>query len=67
MATEEHPSDFDVHSTPSYLFGATFGQETDKGPLPLLTWIYSMLRDSASGPEIGLPGQILAGLLPGKH
>ncbi len=28
---------------------------------------YSMLRNSASGPGIGLPGQILAGLLPGKH
>ena len=28
---------------------------------------YSMLRNSASGPEIGLPGRILAGLLPGKH
>ncbi len=28
---------------------------------------YSMLRNSASGPEIGLPGRILAGLLPGKN
>ncbi len=26
-----------------------------------------MLRNNASGPEIGLPGRILAGLLPGKH
>ena len=26
-----------------------------------------MLRNSASGPEIKLPGLILAGLLPGKH
>ncbi len=26
-----------------------------------------MLRNSASGPEIGLPGRILAGLLPGNH
>ncbi len=26
-----------------------------------------MLRNSASGPEIGLLGRILAGLLPGKH
>ncbi len=26
-----------------------------------------MLRNSASGPEIGLPGRILVGLLPGKH
>jgi hypothetical protein len=26
-----------------------------------------MLRNSASGPEICLPGRILAGLLPGKH
>jgi hypothetical protein len=26
-----------------------------------------MLRNSASGPEIGLPGRILAGLLPGRH
>jgi hypothetical protein len=26
-----------------------------------------MLRNSASGSEIGLPGRILAGLLPGKH
>ena len=25
---------------------------------------YSMLRNNASGPEIGLPGRILAGLLP---
>ncbi len=29
--------------------------------------IYSMLRTSASGPEIGFPGRILAGLLPGKQ
>ncbi len=28
---------------------------------------YSMLRNSASGAEIGLPGRILAGLLPGKN
>ena len=28
--------------------------------------IYSMLRNSGSGPEIGPPGQILAGLPPGK-
>ncbi len=28
--------------------------------------VYSM-RISASGPDIGLPGRILAGLLPGKH
>ncbi len=28
---------------------------------------YSMLRNNASGPEIGLPGRILAGLLPEKH
>ncbi len=28
---------------------------------------YSMLHNSASGPEIGLLGWILAGLLPGKH
>ncbi len=28
---------------------------------------YFMLRNSASGPELGLPGRILAGLLPGKH
>ena len=33
------------------------------GPKPY----YSMLRNSASGPEIGLPGRILAGLLPGKN
>ena len=26
-----------------------------------------MLRINASGPEIGLPDRILAGLLPGKH
>ncbi len=26
-----------------------------------------MLRNNASGPGIGLPGRILAGLLPGKH
>ncbi len=33
------------------------------------TWVYeySMLRNSASGPEISLLGRILAGLLPGKH
>ncbi len=31
------------------------------------SWLcYSMLRNSASGPEIGLPGRILAGLQPGK-
>ncbi len=28
---------------------------------------YSMLRNRTSGKEIGLPGRILAGLLPGKH
>ncbi len=28
---------------------------------------YSMLRNSASGPEIGLPGRSLAGLQPGRH
>ena len=28
---------------------------------------YSMLRNNAPGPEIGLLGRILAGLLPGKH
>ncbi len=28
---------------------------------------YSMLCNSPSGSEIGLPGRILAGLLPGKH
>ncbi len=28
---------------------------------------YSILRNIASGPEIGLPGRILAGLLPGRH
>ena len=28
---------------------------------------YSLLRNNASGPEIGLPGRILAGLLPGRH
>ena len=28
---------------------------------------YSMFHNSASGPEIGLPSRILAGLLPGKH
>jgi hypothetical protein len=28
---------------------------------------YPMLRNSVSGPEIGLPGRILAGLLPGEH
>ncbi len=27
----------------------------------------SVLRNGASGPEIGLSGRILAGLLPGKH
>ena len=26
-----------------------------------------MLRNIASGPEIGLPGRVLAGLLPGQH
>ncbi len=29
--------------------------------------VNSMLHSGASGPEIGLPGRILAGLLPGKH
>jgi hypothetical protein len=28
---------------------------------------YSMLLNSASGPQIGLPGRILAGLLPVKY
>ncbi len=28
---------------------------------------YLVLRNSASGPESGLPGRVLAGLLPGKH
>ncbi len=28
---------------------------------------YSMLRNTASGPEIGLPGRILAGLQLGNH
>ncbi len=28
---------------------------------------YSMLCNSASGPEICLPGRVLAGPLPGKH
>ncbi len=28
---------------------------------------YSMLRNCAAGPEIGLPGRILAELLEGKH
>ncbi len=28
---------------------------------------YSMLHNNASGPSIGLPGRIWAGLLPGKH
>ncbi len=34
---------------------------------PQVSGIYSMLRNSASGSEIGLLGRILAGLLPGKH
>ncbi len=29
--------------------------------------LYYMLRNNASGPEIGLPGWILTGLLSGKH
>ncbi len=29
--------------------------------------VYSMLRNSPSGPKIGVPGRILAGHLPGKH
>jgi hypothetical protein len=28
---------------------------------------YSMLHNIASGPEIGLPGRILSGMLPGMH
>ena len=28
---------------------------------------YFMLRNNASGPQTGLPGRILTGLLPGKH
>ncbi len=31
------------------------------------TTTYSMLRNNGSGQDIGLPGRILAGLLPGKH
>ncbi len=29
--------------------------------------LYSMLRNSASGPELGLPGPIFAGLLPAER
>ncbi len=32
-----------------------------------LTLLYCMLRNRASGPAIGLPGRIWAGLLSGKH
>ncbi len=35
--------------------------------LNVLAPSYSMLRNNASGPEIGLPGRMSAGLLPGKH
>ncbi len=33
----------------------------------LLARGYSVLRNSASGPETGLPGRFWAGLLPGKY
>jgi hypothetical protein len=41
-------------------------------PLPpaatsVVRCLFSMLRNSAAGLEIGLPGRSLAGLLPGKH
>ncbi len=29
--------------------------------------MYSMLHNNPPGPEIGLPGRMLAGLLPGTH
>ncbi len=38
-----------------------------EGRVQIQLMCYSMLRNSASGPEIGLPGRILAGLLPGKN
>ncbi len=38
-----------------------------RGTLDTSEWFYSMLPNGASGPEIGLPGRILAGLLPGRH
>ncbi len=31
------------------------------------SWFYFMLRSSVFGPEIGFPGRMLAGPLPGKH
>ncbi len=41
-----------------------------RNPLPVnfnyTRMCYSMLRNNASGPEIGLPGRILTGLLAGK-
>ncbi len=36
-------------------------------PEAVYVYSYSMLRNSASGLAIGLPGRILAGLIPGKH
>ncbi len=46
-------------------------QGSQVGPLArirvALCWgVYSMLRNNASGPEIGLPGWIFAALPPGK-
>ncbi len=39
----------------------------DLGRLVGSRLLYFMLRNSASGPELGLPGRIFAALLPGKH
>ncbi len=33
----------------------------------VFSFFLSMLRNNASGPDIGLPGRSLAGLLPGRH
>ena len=35
-------------------------------PIKRLSTFYSLLRNITSGPEIGLPGRIVTGLLPGK-
>jgi hypothetical protein len=50
--------------------GAEFGRraaENLQKQSGCLSATYPMLRNSASGPEFGLPGRILAGLLQGKH
>ncbi len=51
----------------AHTFGDPFGDPCMTGHPERDILGYSMFRNNASGPEIGLPGRILARLLPGKH